>query len=282
MGEGSTQPTDTQHTPTFDMPPPKPKKTQKPRQPKRKTTKVPQASGSTDIATDEEDTSKQGRMDEIDGDKDIALVSTHNDNIVQDEGIEDVGEEEVVVTTAKITVDAAQVTTAIVDILVSVAEIIVTTAPTITAESTKTYVEVTQAPRRKEVMIQEPEETTKTASLQQPQKHQIRADEELAVKLQAKIDEDENIAKEKAQRVKDVNLAWDAEKAKLFMEFLEKRRKFFAAKRAKENRNTPPTKAIQRSLMCIYLKNMDGWRPRALKNKSFAEIQELFDKAMKG
>nr|GEV93857.1 putative reverse transcriptase domain-containing protein [Tanacetum cinerariifolium] len=26
---------------------------------------------------------------------------------------------------------------------------------------------------------------------------------------------------------------------------------------------------------------MDGWKPRALKNKSFAEIQELFDKAMK-
>nr|GEX16097.1 retrotransposable element Tf2 [Tanacetum cinerariifolium] len=32
--------------------------------------------------------------------------------------------------------------------------------------------------------------------------------------------------------------------------------------------------------MCTYLKNMDGWKPRALKNKSFAEIKELFDKAM--
>nr|GEX06061.1 hypothetical protein [Tanacetum cinerariifolium] len=35
----------------------------------------------------------------------------------------------------------------------------------------------------------------------------------------------------------------DAEKAKVFMEFLEKRRQFFAAKRAKEKRNRPPTKA---------------------------------------
>nr|GFA95035.1 hypothetical protein [Tanacetum cinerariifolium] len=33
--------------------------------------------------------------------------------------------------------------------------------------------------------------------------------------------------------------------------------------------------------MCTYLKNMDGWKPKALKNKSFTEIQELFDKAMK-
>nr|GEV06065.1 putative ribonuclease H-like domain-containing protein [Tanacetum cinerariifolium] len=97
------------------------------------------------------------RIDEIDADEDIALVSTHDDvstqdNIVQDEGIEDVGEEEVVevVTTAKMiidtVVDAAQVTTAIVDIT------------------------VTRAPKRKGVMIQEPEETTttKTASSQQP------------------------------------------------------------------------------------------------------------------
>nr|GFA96263.1 hypothetical protein [Tanacetum cinerariifolium] len=27
-------------------------------------------------------------------------------------------------------------------------------------------------------------------------------------------------------------------------------------------------------------KNMDGWKPRAFKNKSFAEVKELFDKAM--
>nr|GEX94036.1 hypothetical protein [Tanacetum cinerariifolium] len=53
MGEGSAQSTNTQHTPTFDMPPSKLKKTQKPRQPKRKTTKIPQPSQSIDIVTDE-------------------------------------------------------------------------------------------------------------------------------------------------------------------------------------------------------------------------------------
>nr|GFA78743.1 hypothetical protein [Tanacetum cinerariifolium] len=41
-----------------------------------------------------------------------------------------------------------------------------------------------------------------------------------------------------------------------------------------------PTKAQQRSLMCTYLKNMDGWKTRDLKNKSFADIQDLFNKAM--
>nr|GEW35633.1 hypothetical protein [Tanacetum cinerariifolium] len=65
------------------------------------------------------------------------------------------------------------------------------------------------------------------------------------------------------------------------MEFLEKRRKFFAAKRAEEKRNRPPTRAQQRSIMCTYLKNMDGWKPKNLKNKSLSKIQVLFDKAMK-
>ncbi|GJW00257.1 hypothetical protein Tco_1555508 [Tanacetum coccineum] len=59
------------------------------------------------------------------------------------------------------------------------------------------------------------------------------------------------------------------------------RRKHFAAKRAEEKRNGPPTRAQQRSFMCTYLKNIEGWKPKNLKNKSFANIQELFDKATK-
>ncbi|GKD87287.1 hypothetical protein Tco_1358441 [Tanacetum coccineum] len=34
-------------------------------------------------------------------------------------------------------------------------------------------------------------------------------------------------------------------------------------------------------MMTTYLKNMAGWKPKDLKNKSFANIQELFKKAMK-
>nr|GEU71098.1 hypothetical protein [Tanacetum cinerariifolium] len=169
--------------------------------------------------------------------------------LVYFQGIEDVGEEGVVevVTTAKMIIDAAQVTTAIADIPVSAAEIIVTTAPTITVESTKTNVEVTQTPKRKRVIIQDPKETTTTikiASSQQPQvqdkgkrkaklieepempkkrKHQIIADKELAKKLhakmQAKIDEEDRLAKDKAQTKQEANDAlintWDDIQAKI-------------------------------------------------------------------
>nr|GFC80647.1 hypothetical protein [Tanacetum cinerariifolium] len=132
-------------------------------------------SSSDDEALDKEDTSKHWK---IDVDEYITLVSIHNDEL-QDKGIEYV---------------------------VSATETIVTIAPTITADSTKTNVAVTQAPKRKGVMIQELEETTKILSSQQPQvqdkgkrkatlikepkmpkkrKHQIRVDKELAEKLQA-------------------------------------------------------------------------------------------------
>nr|GEZ93052.1 hypothetical protein [Tanacetum cinerariifolium] len=212
------------------------------------------------------------RIDEIDADEDIALVSTHGDvsnqdNIVQDEGIQDVGEEEVVevVTNAKmlidIVVDVTQVTTVIADILVSVAETIVTTAPTVQEKG-----------KGKAKLIEEPE-------MPKTRKHQITVDKELAKKLQAKmqaeINEENMIAREKSQQSEEVNIAWDdvqakidadyelaqrlqaeeqdaltdAEKATILIEFLEKRRMFFAAKRAEEKRNRPPTKAQQRCLI---------------------------------
>nr|GFA09733.1 hypothetical protein [Tanacetum cinerariifolium] len=86
---------------------------------------------------------------------------------------------------------------------------------------------------------------------------------------------------EETTRNHQPNKEKDPEKEKLFMEFLEKERQFFAAKRDEEKRNKPTTKAQQRSLMYTYLKNMDGWKIKSLKKKSFAKIQELFDKAMK-
>nr|GEY98008.1 hypothetical protein [Tanacetum cinerariifolium] len=216
-----------------------------------------------DEALDKEDTSKQGRIDKIEADEDIALVSTHDDVsiqdiIVQDEGIEDVGEEEVVevVTTAKMIIDAvgdaAQVTTAIADIPVSAAETIVTTDPTITAESIKTNVE-------------EQEENDALINTRDDIHAKIDVDSQLAQRLHKK------------EQPKLTN----AEKAKLFMEFIKKRRKFFSAKKVEEKKNKPPIKPQQRNIMCNYLKNMEGWKPKSLKNKSFAKIQKLFDKAMK-
>ncbi|GJV17148.1 hypothetical protein Tco_1362471 [Tanacetum coccineum] len=139
-------------------------------------------------------------------------------------------------------------------------------------------------------------------------KDQISLDEELAFKLQAEEEEEERLAREKAQREEEANIvSWDnvqamidadyqmaqqmqaeeqeklsiEEKSKLFVQLLEARKKHFAVMRAQEMRNKPPTKAQKRNTMSTYLKNMAGYKHNQLKNKSFDDIQKLFDKAMK-
>nr|GEV98180.1 hypothetical protein [Tanacetum cinerariifolium] len=67
--------------------------------------------------------------------------------------------------------------------------------------------------------------------------------------VQAKIDADIELAQK--LQTKEQEQLTDVEKARLFMEFLEKRRKFFARKRQIKKRNRPPTKAQQRNLMSM-------------------------------
>ncbi|GKD18976.1 hypothetical protein Tco_1208134 [Tanacetum coccineum] len=287
---------------------------------------------------DQEDASKQGRkIDDIDKDAEITLVDETQGRYGDEDmfGVNDLDGDEVVVE-SEVTdkagekrniVEEAVVVTDVVTIPVSAA-----TITNVELTLAQTLAELKSArPKTKGVVMQEPSESTPTISLQLPsqvkgqgskdkgkakmiepekplkKKDQIKFDEEEALRLQAEFDEEDRLAREKAQQVEEANIAWDdiqakidadyqlaerlqaqeqqeltiEEKSTLFQQLLEKRRKFFAAKRAEEKRNRPPTRAQQRSIMCTYLKNMAGWKPKDLKNKSFANIQELFDKAMK-
>nr|GEU99524.1 hypothetical protein [Tanacetum cinerariifolium] len=159
------------------------------------------------------------------------------------------------------------------------------------------------------------EDKGKGIIVEEPVKHkkkeQIRLDEEAALKFQAEYDEEQRLAREKAKKELEANIAlietWDdvqaeidvdhqlaerlqaeekqestdEEKATLFMKFLEKRRKFFAAKRAEEKRNKPPTQAQKRKIMCTYPKNIEGYTLKQLKEFKFDKVQEMFDKAFK-
>ncbi|GJS98801.1 hypothetical protein Tco_0819971, partial [Tanacetum coccineum] len=102
----------------------------------------------------------------------------------------------------------------------------------------------------------------------------IRLDEEISLKLQAEFDEEERLAREKDEANVALTEEWDDIQAK-------QRRKHFAAKRAEEKRNKPPTQAQQRKIMCTYMKSTEGKKPKDLKNKSFDSIQKMFDRAFK-
>ncbi|GJU58964.1 hypothetical protein Tco_1236730, partial [Tanacetum coccineum] len=162
-----------------------------------------------------------------------------------------------------------------------------------------------QAKDKGKAIMVEPEKPLK-------KKDQIAIDEEVArnleAQLQAELEEEERLSRQKEE---EANIAliesWDntqammdadfqlaqqmqteeqeqlsiEEKSKLFVELLEKRKKHFAALRAQEKRNKPPTKAQKRNTMSTYLKNMAGYKHNQLKSKSYDEIQEMFDKEMK-
>ncbi|GJT44727.1 putative ribonuclease H-like domain-containing protein [Tanacetum coccineum] len=128
-------------------------------------------------------------------------------------------------------------------------------------------------------------------------KDQISFDEQEAIRLQAEFDEEVRLAREKYETNVALIEKWNdiqdkieidyemaqrlqaeeqeeltiEEKSKFFVQLLEARKKHFAAKRAEEKRNRPPTKAQQRSIMCTYLKNMVGWKPKDLKNNETRE-----------
>nr|GEX92529.1 putative reverse transcriptase domain-containing protein [Tanacetum cinerariifolium] len=97
--------------------------------------------------------------------------------------------------------------------------------------------------------------------------------------IQAKNDADHQLAKRlQAQEQEELS---DAQKATLFQQLLEKRRKHFAAKTAEEKKNKPPTQAQQKKIMCTYLKNVEGYMLNDLKLKEFDKILEMFNKEFK-
>ncbi|GKD93109.1 hypothetical protein Tco_1372946 [Tanacetum coccineum] len=210
----------------------------------------------------EEDASKQGRIADIDANKDIYLVNVQTDEDMF--GVNDLDGDEVIVESVDV-VKIAKETRSVVEEVTAVT-IPVSAAITTTTTAVITHVEMTLAQALAELKSAKPKadkDKGKGKMVEQEpvkkmsKKDLLRLDEELAFKLQAE-EEEERLASEKAQQVEEANIAWDevqakieaayqldqrlqaqeqeeltdAEKARLFVQFLEQRRKFFAAKRA--------------------------------------------------
>ncbi|GKB71433.1 hypothetical protein Tco_0932845 [Tanacetum coccineum] len=156
-----------------------------------------------------DDASKQGRIDNIDTDAGITLRKVVEEVVAE--------------------IDAASSAATITDVEITLAQALVE------LKSAK--------PKADKVVIQEPELGTTTTTLVtiipvpkplqdkvkgimieepvveqvKPMKRleQMRLDKELAFKIQAKEEEEERIAKEKAQQIKEDNIAWDDVQAKV-------------------------------------------------------------------
>ncbi|GJR93167.1 hypothetical protein Tco_0265341 [Tanacetum coccineum] len=259
---------------------------------------------------DQEDASKQGRnIAEIDADVDISLV--HEDagiqgrfddedmfdtSVFNDEEVfagQDMADQEVNVAEKEVSVAdpvttaGEVVTTASVDISTTSVPITISTAtpttpPTTTTEDdmtlAETLIEIKSAkPKAIRVVIQEPTEIEEEVRLARQ-----REEEDNIVSCdiaQAMMEADYQMAKR--LHSEDQASLTNEQKASLFVQILDARKKHFAALRAQEIRNKPPTKKKKRTTMCNYLKNMVGYKHNQLRHKSYADIQKLFDKALK-
>ncbi|GJR83554.1 hypothetical protein Tco_0154339 [Tanacetum coccineum] len=260
---------------------------------------------------DQEDASKQGRkINSIDKDAEITLVDEtqgrYGDDLMFDTGVlddeevfagQDMAEKEINVAEKEVST-ADPVTTAS-EVVTTAGVEISTASPTKTTISNdltlaQTLIEIKSAkPKVKGVVIgEQSESTTRTRPQQLPSKDKAELEEEDRLvrqteeeanivswdNVQAMIDVDYQMAQQmKAEEQEKLSIE---EKSKLFVQLLESRKKYFAAMRAQEKRNIPPTKDQKRKTMSTYLKNMVGYKHNQLKNKSFDDIQKLFDKAM--
>ncbi|GKB31417.1 putative ribonuclease H-like domain-containing protein [Tanacetum coccineum] len=255
---------------------------------------------------DQEDASKQGRkIDDIDKDAEITLVDEtqgrYGDDIMFD--VSDIAGEEVFVAKQGVPDskkdDDAQVNTAATTVstastipvsVASITDVEITLAKALAElKSVKPTTATSTRPRDKGLVIHEQEQApTLIVSLQQPsqakiqdkgkakiiepkpikklsKKDQLKLDEEVAQRLQTREREELTIK----------------ERAKLFQQLLEARKKHFTVMRAQEMRKKPPTKAQKRNTMATYLKNMAGYKHNQLKNKSFDDIQSYLTKSLK-
>ncbi|GKE57474.1 hypothetical protein Tco_1496659, partial [Tanacetum coccineum] len=200
------------------------------------TTRVESFSGEESLG---EDASKQGRIDAIDADDDITLVSVHDVNV-------STGKEEVVevINTAKLIINAAQVSAAC-DKVCTVDAATTISVSTITNATTVEEITLAQAladlkstkAKAKGIAFREPGEFTTTttpipskiqdkgkAKMIEPEpvkklskKDQLKLDEEIALKLQANIDEEERLPELKKKRLMKLILLEMTFKQKLML-----------------------------------------------------------------
>nr|GEV77483.1 retrovirus-related Pol polyprotein from transposon TNT 1-94 [Tanacetum cinerariifolium] len=166
IGEGSTLPTDPQHTLTIlQLSSSQPQKTQKPRKPKRKNTQVPQSSGSTENVTDE------AVYKELD-DRVVRAATTASSLEVKQDS-------EIALAQALMKIKTTK----------PKAKGIVLQEPSESITTTTISLKNSQD-NGKAIMIKEPVKLKKN--------EQIRLDEEAALRLQAEFDDEERLAREKA------------------------------------------------------------------------------------
>ncbi|GJT22910.1 hypothetical protein Tco_0892847 [Tanacetum coccineum] len=293
VGEGSAVPTDPHHTSTTTQPSTSRPHKKQSRRKQRKGTEIPQSSSPTE---EHEPThsnyprlNKVTLIDETQGRNDKDLM--FNTGVLNGDEVFVKTEEHVVnaaTTTSSIPVSAADlVTTA--EIKAAKPKAVTTAATTVTPVRSRAkgiifhdQEEQAHALIFSSSQSQLPEDKDK-AELEEEEKLARQKEVEANIALieswdntQAMIEADRLLA-ERLQAREQEELT-NKEKARLFVELLEKRKKHFAALRAQEKRNKPPTKAQKKSTMVNMFVDMDTKMKEGSKKAKANTAQESSSK----
>ncbi|GJV85486.1 putative ribonuclease H-like domain-containing protein [Tanacetum coccineum] len=265
-----------------------------------------------DDKEDLKDSSKQGRMiEEIDQDAGVTLVTPTQG---EDQPEDQLG----VLSAAKVLADAAKtnvhtytrrrraVSTGSGGISTAGASMPVSTAGMVQEVNISIPSPVVVKDKGKGKMEESEDEQTKRTKLQQEQE---RLGHEAAVRLQEELDEEErqrmarvheaaqSFTEEEWENIRarveadeelskrlqaeERNKYSEVDQAKMLVDLINQRKKYFAAQKAKAKRNKPMTQAQQRNYMINYIKHMGSHTLQQLKRYSFDELKELFETTMK-
>ncbi|GJV02369.1 putative ribonuclease H-like domain-containing protein, partial [Tanacetum coccineum] len=97
--------------------------------------------------------------------------------------------------------------------------------------------------------------------------------------IRARVEADEELSKR--LQAKERNKYSEVDQAKMLVDLINQRKKYFVAQKAQAKRNKPMTQAQQRNYMINYIKQMGSHTLQQLKRYSFDELKELFETTMK-
>ncbi|GJV00156.1 hypothetical protein Tco_1329426 [Tanacetum coccineum] len=278
--------------------------------------KYRQVETSSDDGLDEEDASKQGRRSDklkpMFKDKDFEELDDHMENVEEetvDAAATRVSTVSVPVSTAGVTISTAEprtppITTTVFDdedVTMAMAQTLTKMkeqkakekgVAIIDVEDSSTIVRPVRSittlqplptidPKDKELAQRIHEEELAELERAQQERQRQKDDTNAALakefdEIQARIDADHELAVRLTHEEQEKYTI--KERARLLAEFFDQRKKQLAAARVEAIRNKPPTKTQVKNRMITYLKHMGKYTHQQLKNKTYEEIQRLYEK----
>ncbi|GJS97346.1 hypothetical protein Tco_0804314 [Tanacetum coccineum] len=131
----------------------------------------------------------------------------------------------------------------------------------------------------KGIMTESKDEQTKRTKIQLEQERLSHEAAEEWENIRARVEADEVLSRR--LQAEERNKYNEVDQAKMLVDLINQRKKYFDVQKAKVKRNKPMIQAQQRNYMINYIKHMGSHTLQQLKRYSFDELKELFETTIK-